>query len=121
MIKRMDEEAKASFEEMYLTYQDTLRRLAYAYDLRVFFEFMHENNPYCNKVGITELPLSVLDHISREDIEEYMDYLTLYIKDGKVTNPENRTLYDYPNVEVILEKKDSEDGTAVPDTLLQAS
>lgn len=43
----------------------------------------------------------------------------LYIKDGKVTNPENRTLYDYPNVEVILEKKDSDDGTAVPDTLLQ--
>lgn len=45
----------------------------------------------------------------------------LYIKDGKVTNPENRTLYDYPNVEVILEKKDSEDGTAVPDTLLQVT
>ena len=43
----------------------------------------------------------------------------LYIKDGKVTNLENRTLYDYPNVEVILEKKDSEDGTAVSDTLLQ--
>ena len=35
MIKRMDEEAKASFEEMYLTYQDTLRRLAYAYDIPV--------------------------------------------------------------------------------------
>ena len=33
MIKRMDEEAKARFEEMYLTYQDTLRRLAYAYDI----------------------------------------------------------------------------------------
>ena len=45
----------------------------------------------------------------------------LYIKDGKVTNPENRTLYDYPNVEVILKKKDSEDGTAVPDTLLQVT
>ena len=31
----MDEEAKARFEEMYLTYQDTLRRLAYAYDIQV--------------------------------------------------------------------------------------
>lgn len=31
----MDEEAKARFEEMYLTYQDTLRRLAYAYDIPV--------------------------------------------------------------------------------------
>ncbi len=35
MIKRMDEVAKARFEEMYLTYQGTLRRLAYAYDIPV--------------------------------------------------------------------------------------
>lgn len=33
MAKRMDEEAKARFEEMYLTYRDTLRRLAYAHDI----------------------------------------------------------------------------------------
>ena len=57
-------------------YTSSRTRLAYAYDLRVFFEFMHENNPYCNKMDITDLPLSVLDYISREDIEEYMDYLT---------------------------------------------
>ena len=50
---------------------------------------MHENNPYCYKLDITDLPLSVLDHISREDIEEYMDYLSLYTKEGKeITNDE---------------------------------
>lgn len=77
-------------------YTSSRTRLAYAYDLRVFFEFMHENNPYCNKVGITELPLSVLDHISREDIEEYMDYLSLYIKDGKeITNDERGKNVNY--------------------------
>ena len=70
-------------------YTSSRTRLAYAYDLRVFFEFMHENNPYCNKMDITDLPLAVLDHISREDIEEYMDYLSLYKKDGKeITNDE---------------------------------
>ena len=32
---------------------------------------------------ITEFPLSVLDRITREDIEEYLDYITYYVKDGK--------------------------------------
>ena len=45
-------------------------RLAYAYDLRIFFEFLHENNSVCAKMEITDFPLSILDRISREDIEE---------------------------------------------------
>lgn len=64
-------------------------RLAYAYDLRVFFEFMHNNNSVCSKQDIVDFPLSILDDISREDIEEYMDYISLYSKDGKeITNDE---------------------------------
>ena len=27
-------------------------RLAYAYDLRVFFEYMHKNNSYCSKMRL---------------------------------------------------------------------
>lgn len=70
-------------------YTSSRTRLAYAYDLRVFFEFMHEKNPDCSRMDITEYPLSVLDRITREDIEEYMDYLSLYRKDGKeITNDE---------------------------------
>lgn len=70
-------------------YTSSRTRLAYAYDLRVFFEFMHEKNPDCSRMDITEYPLSVLDRITREDIEEYMDYLSLYHKDGKeITNDE---------------------------------
>ena len=63
------------------TYSRT--RLAYAYDLRVFFEFLHDNNSMCKKMEITAYPLSILDSICKEDIEEYMDYLSLYEKDGK--------------------------------------
>ena len=64
-------------------------RLAYAYDLRVFFEYMHENNSVCKKMEITDFPLSILDDIGREDIEEYMEYISYYIKDGKeITNDE---------------------------------
>ncbi len=64
-------------------YTSSRTRLAYAYDLRVFFEYLHSNNSVCSKMNITEFPLSLLDQITREDIEEYMDYITFYEKDGK--------------------------------------
>lgn len=53
-------------------------KIAYAYDLKVFFEFMMKNNSECQKYAIQDLPMNVLDKISREDIEEYMEYLSLY-------------------------------------------
>jgi len=38
---------------------------------------------------ITDFPVSVLDHITRIDIEEYLEYISLYQKDGKdITNDE---------------------------------
>lgn len=81
-------------------------RLAYAYDLRVFFEFLHENNPVCAKMDITEFPLSLLDDIMPVDIEEYLEYLSYYNnKAGKeITNDERgksrklaslRSFYNY--------------------------
>ena len=86
-------------------YTSTRTRLAYAYDIRLFFEFLHEKNSYCNKMEITEFPLSVLDMVRRTDIEEYLDYMSLYQKDGKdITNEERgkarklsslRSFYNY--------------------------
>lgn len=67
----------------------TRTRIAYAYDLGVFFEFLHQNNPVFQKIKIKDYPLSLLDEIGREDIEEYMEYLSLYTKDGvEYTNDE---------------------------------
>ena len=53
-------------------------KIAYAYDLRVFFEYMQKNNSFCNKYEMKDIPLSILDKIKREDIEEYLEYLSLY-------------------------------------------
>lgn len=65
-------------------------RLAYAYDVRLFFEFLHETNSICKKMEITDFPLSLLDQVKREDIEEYMEYLSLYDRDGVETTNKER-------------------------------
>ena len=44
-------------------------RLAYAYDLSCFFDYLHENNPVCKKMSITEIPLSILG--SLKPMQEY--------------------------------------------------
>lgn len=83
----------------------TRTKLAYAYDIRLFFEFLHETNSVCAKMEIKDFPLSILDEVKREDIEEYMEYLSLYERDGQeVTNDERgkkrklsalRSFYNY--------------------------
>lgn len=57
-------------------------KLAYAYDLRIFFEFVHESNSVYKKMDIVDYPLHILDELGREDIEEYMEYLSYYVKGG---------------------------------------
>ena len=48
-------------------YTSARTRLAYAYDMRLFFEFMHENNSQLNKIEIPDFPLEILDNITREE------------------------------------------------------
>lgn len=89
-------------------------RLAYAYDLRVFFEFMKKNNSYCQRMEIKDFPLSILDNIRREDIEEYLDYVSYYQKDDReITNEERgksrklaslRSFYNYFYQSELIEK-----------------
>lgn len=66
--------------------------LAYAYDLGIFFEFLHENNPVCAKKDVTEYTVNILDMISPMDIEEYLDYLKVYEKDGTAHTNDERGL-----------------------------
>ncbi|MBE5939858.1 MAG: integrase [Lachnospiraceae bacterium] len=58
-------------------------RLAYAYDLRIFFNYIKETNPLYKDKDISEIPLSLLDELTHMDIEEYMEYLKLYNKDDQ--------------------------------------
>lgn len=67
-------------------------RIAYAYDLGCFFNYLHENNPVCAKMKVNEFPLSLLDCIQASDIEEYLYHLKIYEKDGKAHTNEERGL-----------------------------
>ena len=71
-------------------YTSARTRLAYAYDIRLFFEFLHERNPVCAKMEITEFPLEILEQLTRVDIEEYLEYMSLYEKDGKEISNDER-------------------------------
>lgn len=80
-------------------------RLGYGYDLRIFFEFLQQYNPAIGKMKLRDIPMDILDQIKALDIEEYLEYLKLYEKDGKTyTNTERgiarklaslKTFYNY--------------------------
>ncbi len=86
-------------------YTSARTRLAYAYDLRLFFEYLHEKNPVCTRMDIKDFPITLLDDLTRQDIEEYLEYMSLYHKDGKdISNAERgksrklaalRSFYNY--------------------------
>lgn len=57
-------------------------RISYAYDLGIFFDFLKETNPEIASIGIKNITLSHLEQLKSVDIEEYLDYLKYYVKDG---------------------------------------
>ena len=84
----------------------TRTRLAYAYDLRIFFEYIRDNNPTYKDKKINEFSISILEEIGAQDIVEYMDYLSYYEKEEgeAITNDERgkqrklsslRSMYNY--------------------------
>ena len=53
-------------------------RISYAYDIRVFFRFLIENNPVYHDYTMDQFRPNDLDKIDPMDIEEYMEYLKVY-------------------------------------------
>ena len=56
-------------------------RIAYGYDLNVFFDFLKKENPTIAKLEIRDITLSHLDQITPSDLEEYMEYLKYRFND----------------------------------------
>ena len=84
-LRAMAKELPRFCQEFFLGTEHTTSsrtRLAYAYDLGIFFSFLQENNPECKKYEIQNIPISFLDLITPLDIEEYLNYLKVYTNNG---------------------------------------
>ena len=90
-------------------------RLAYAYDLRLFFRYIQEENPIYHNMKMHDMPIDVLEQITASDITEYLSRLRVYdTKDGhEYTNDERgisrklaslRSFYNYFYRSELIEK-----------------
>lgn len=61
----------------------TRTRISYAYDIRVFFRFLIEENPSYKNYQTTDFQVTDLDKLQAVDIEEYEEYLKLYQRDDE--------------------------------------
>lgn len=61
----------------------TLTRLAYAYDLKIFFNYLSNEVRYFQGKDPIDFTDSDFNHVTKGDIERYTQYLTLYYKNKK--------------------------------------
>lgn len=67
----------------------TRTRISYAYDIRIFFQFLLTENPSLRGKSVCDLTVDLLDQLQAVDIEEYQEYLKVYHNDDKtLTNGE---------------------------------
>ncbi|MDR1664613.1 MAG: tyrosine-type recombinase/integrase, partial [Clostridiales bacterium] len=55
-------------------------RIGYAYDLKIFFHYLSDVSRSFTQKPVTEFTTDDLARVTSEDIEEFMDYLSYYIK-----------------------------------------
>ena len=90
-------------------------RISYAYDIRVFFHFLMENNPVYKDYTMDQFTVKDLERIEPVDIEEYQEFLKVYTgsEDKQITNTEKglarkmsalRSFYAYFFKHQVIEK-----------------
>ncbi|MBU3876758.1 tyrosine-type recombinase/integrase [Faecalicatena sp. AGMB00832] len=90
-------------------------RISYAYDIRIFFHFLMENNPVYRAYTMDQFTVKDLERIEPVDIEEYQEYLKVYKgpEDKQITNTEKglarkmsalRSFYAYYFKRQVIEK-----------------
>jgi len=65
-------------------------RISYSYDIRVFFQFLIDNNPIYKDYQTNQFQISDIENLQSIDIEEYQEYLKVYrnAEDKQVLNKE---------------------------------
>ncbi|MFI3237209.1 MAG: tyrosine-type recombinase/integrase [Lachnospiraceae bacterium] len=95
-------------------YTSARTRLAYAYDIRVFFEYLHEHCTLCSEQEIKTYELKLLESVKKDDIEAFLNHVSYYTKEEKeITNNERgksrklssiKSLYNYFFISEKIEK-----------------
>ncbi len=80
IIKTMPPFVKDYFRAIEPT-TSTRTRISYAYDIRVFFQFLLNENPVFRNKTMNDFTVEVLDSLKPVDIEEYLEYLKVYRTD----------------------------------------
>lgn len=60
-------------------------RMNYAYDIRVFYHYLIENNPVYKDYDVSQFTMKDLERLEPVDLEEYMEYLKIYKRDDDET------------------------------------
>lgn len=89
-------------------------QIGYAIDLRTFFGFVKDNNSTYRDVDMHDIGIDILSQLNAQDIEEYLDYLKYYVKNGhEYTNDERaikrklsalRSMYNYFHKKRIIDE-----------------
>lgn len=74
-------------------------RIAYAYDLRVFFDFLLKELPAFRGLALNTLTVEDLDRVTVTNLEEYMEYLKYYVQ------PDTEEIRDRTNKELGIKRK----------------
>lgn len=76
-------------------------RLAYLYDLDVFFCFLQQSIPSLKNVPVKDIGIDILSNLNKEDIRDYMDWLDVYSKENRHTGQ----VQEYHNENVGIKRK----------------
>lgn len=89
LLKTLPEFSKDYFRAIDST-TTTKTRISYAYDIRIFFQFLIQSNPIFHGRKASDFTVDTLDQVQAADIEEYMEYLKAYqtTDDEHITNGE---------------------------------
>lgn len=81
LIKILDEDLPTFCEDFFIAMEDrttTLTRLAYAYDLKLFFRYLVTESRFFLGKPVQNISLADLENLPAGEIEKYMSFLTYY-------------------------------------------
>ena len=64
-------------------------RIGYAHDIKYFLEFLQSENPFLKKKELHEITCEDLNKLTARDFEEYLDYLSYYVRNGREYTNDN--------------------------------